>query len=156
MRSRLMRSCGISICCSTIRSFTPRHALDGRLHFVGLGPQDVEIVAVELDADLGLHAGEHLRDDVLQRLFGGDDRAGNLGQFLAHVGQDFLAAAARVRVEADDDFRHVHALGVLVEFGPAGAAAEGNHAANVLQPLFDHAGDPVGGLQRVARRQHAR
>ena len=37
------------------------HVLDGRLHLVGFRPQHVEVVAVELDADLGLHAGEHLR-----------------------------------------------------------------------------------------------
>ena len=93
-------------------------------------------------------------DDVLQRLFDGDDRAGHLRQLLADVGQDLLAAAVRVRVEGHDDLRHVHALGVLVEFGSARAAAEGDDAGNLLQPGFDHAGDAVGGLQRVAGRQH--
>ena len=44
----------------------------------------------------------------------------------ADVGHDFVAAAAEFGIEADDDFRHVHALGVLVQFGPARAAAEGH------------------------------
>ncbi len=47
-------------------------------------------------------------------------------------------------------------FGVFVQFGPAGAAAEGHHAGDIFQPLFDHAGDAVGGFQRVARRQQSR
>ncbi len=134
--------------------FHAGHPLDRRLHFVRFDPQHIQIIAVELDPDLGLHAGKHCPDDVLQGLFRRNDRAGNLSQFLAHVGHDFLAAAAQVRIEADDDFRHIHALGVLVEFGPARATPEGNHATDFLQTVFDHAGDPVGGLQGIARRQY--
>ena len=84
-----------------------------------------------------------MADEVSQRLLDRHDDAGHLRQFLAELLQHLLAAAARMRVETDDDLRGIYPLGMLVELRTARAAAEVEHALHVLDSLVDHPGDGV-------------
>ena len=90
-----MRSWGMSTCGSTCRSVTPGTSRDRRFHLLGLAAQHVEIVAVELDGNLRLHAREHVRNQVLQGLLDADHDAGDVGHAPRGSRRDFLA---RVRV----------------------------------------------------------
>src|SRR5690606_23045275 len=100
-------------------------------------------------------AGQHVRDQVSQWLFGGDHDARNLGQLLPDFLQNFLAAATRIGVEANDDFRNIDSLSVLIQFSPARAATERYYTLNFANPFIDHAGDAVRSRQRRSRwEQH--
>ena len=148
-------SCGISTCCSTIRSVTPGTSSDRRLDLLGRAAEHGQIVAVELDADLGLDAREHVRNQMLQRLLGGDDDAGHLGQ-LVRGGRQASPRGVRSEfgIEADDDLRNVDAFGMLVELGPAGAAAEaGDARAPCAIRSSTMAAMSIRRFQRRARRQ---
>ena len=45
-----------------------RHALDGRLDAVGGLDQDIEVIAMHLNRDLGIDARHHVADEVGKRL----------------------------------------------------------------------------------------
>ena len=123
------------------------------LHFLSLAPQNVEIIAVELDGHLRLDAGEHVRNQVRERLLDGGDDARNVGQRLADLLDDFFARAFGMRVDGGDDLRDVDALGMFVEFRATGLANEGGDVVDLLQSLlrpgpttsFDLASDVPGG-----------
>ena len=131
----------------------PVDTLDGRFQFLGFVAQHVQVVAKQLDGDLGFHAGDHVRDQMRQRLLDRRDDAGNVLQRVADLVDDLLARAGRVGIHRGDELADVDSLGVLVQFGPAGLADEGRQIGDLLQPLFDHLGDFVALGQRAARRQ---
>ena len=106
-------------------------------------PKLVEVVAEDLDRDLGVHAGEHVADQVRERLLGLDLDARHFGpQVGQHRFQELVAARADVRVHGQDVFADVDRLGVFVQFGPAGAAGEVQDG-------------PVGILRRLLHRLRA-
>ncbi len=138
--------------------FDPWDIGDCRPHLFRLVAEHRQIVAVELDADLRLHAGEHVTDEMRERLLDGDHHAGHLRKFFAHLFESRFTRLSRLRVEADDDFGNVDPFGVFVEFGAPRAAPEGMHFAvllHLLQAVVDHAGDMVRrGERRAGRQQH--
>ena len=85
--------------------------------------QRVEIVAVDLDHELRAHAREHVVEPMRDGLADGDAHR-QRREARANVGEHLLAAAAG-GLQVDVEFADVHAFGMLVELGPAGAAADG-------------------------------
>ena len=67
-----------------------RHVLDGRLDLLGRRRSVSRSSPYDLDGDLGVHAGEHVADQVRQRLLDLDVDAGH---FLAQLRR---AAAAMI------------------------------------------------------------
>ena len=124
------------------------------LQLLGQGAQSIEVVAEDLERDLGAHAREHVVEAVRDRL-PDIDGGGQHGEPRADVGDDLLAAAARA-LQVDVDLGRVHAFGMLVELGPARAAADGLHLGDLQdQPLGDQA-HPVGLGERDAGPQQHR
>ena len=89
---------------------------------LGERAQRVEVVAVDLERDLGAHAGEHVVEPVADRL-ADVDAAGQHTEARADIGQ--IACLPRSDAcESDVDLGGMHALGMLIELGAAGAAAD--------------------------------
>ena len=85
-------------------------------------PQRVEVVAVDLQRDLRAHAGQQVVEPVRDRL-ADIDRHRQHRQPRADVGVDLFLRTRRAD-EVDVELAEVHAFGMLVELGAAGAAAD--------------------------------
>ncbi len=90
-------------------------------------------------------------EPVGNRLADGDD-GGKYAQSLADVGENGFAGAIRLR-EVHVEFAIVDALGMLVELGPAGPAADGLHLGNLHYNFLGEAPDAVGLGKADARLQ---
>jgi hypothetical protein len=100
---------------------------------VGQTAQRVEVVAVDLQRDLRAHAGQQVVEAMADRLAdAGSDR--QAGQALPDVGNDLLAAAFR-RLQVHVHLGVMHALGMFVELGAAGAAADLGHLGHLASPV---------------------
>ena len=120
--------CSSSVCWMRLddRRRHAGHVLDGRLDLLGRLPQRVEVVAVDLDGDLGVDAGEHVADQVGQRLLDLDVDAGH---FLAQLGRAAARGSRRGCRPLSGFMLRMYSLaltgvGVLVQLGAAGAADE--------------------------------
>ena len=110
---------------------------------LSLGAQGGEVFAENLDCDLGAHAGEQVVDAVRDGLAEVDAEAGDRVEPGAEVVEDVLAAAGG-RLQFDLDLRGVDALGVVVEFGAAGAAAGLPDLGDFLDEFLGEGADAVG------------
>ena len=121
-----------------IGGVTPGTSTQRRPDLAGKLPQLVQVVAENLDGDLGVDAGEHVADQVRERLLDLDLDARHFGpQVGQHRFQELVAARAAVRVHGQDVLADVDRLGVFVQFGPARAAGEvQDRAVGVLRRLL--------------------
>ena len=85
-------------------------------------PQRVEVLAVDLHRDLRAHARQHVVEAMRDRL-ADIDRHRQHREPGADVGVHVVLGARGTR-EVDVELADVHAFGMLVEFGAAGAAAD--------------------------------
>jgi hypothetical protein len=111
--------------------------------------QRVEIVAVDLQRDLGAHAGQQVVEAVRDRLADVAHRRQHR-EAAADVGDD-LVAAALGGFQVDVHLAVVHALGMFVEFGAAGAAADLRDLGHGGDDLLGERADPVRLGKRRAR-----
>jgi hypothetical protein len=56
-----------------------RHRFDRLLHLLSFSAKEIQIVAVNLDANLSLDSGKHVRNQMRNRLFNCGDDTGNIG-----------------------------------------------------------------------------
>ena len=121
-----------------IGGVTPGTSDERRADLAGQLPELVQVVAENLDGDLGVDAGEHVADQVRERLLGLDLDARHFGpQVGQHRFQELVAASAGVWVHRQNVFADVDRLGVFVQFGPARAAGKvQNRAVRVLRRLL--------------------
>ena len=118
---------------------------------LGLATQRVQVVAINLDGDLRPHATQQVVNAVADGLANANG-GGQAGNAAADVGVD-LGHTALTGLEAQVQLRHMHALGVFVQLGPAGAAADVLDLRNAAQRLFSHGANAGGFGQRGARVQ---
>ena len=85
-----------------------------------------EIGPEHADRNRGARAGEHVVDAVADRLPYRDAGPRHPGEPLAHVGHD-LGQLVVVKVELRFHVRHVDALRLFVQFGPARASRGRDH-----------------------------
>ena len=115
--------------------------------------QGVEIVAIHFQRDLCAHAGEQVIEAMRDRL-ADVGRGRQRCQSAADVGDDVFTAA-RGGFEIHIHFGVMHALGMFVEFGAAGAPPGFRHFRYTRHQLFGERADAVGFGQRGARiKQH--
>ena len=102
------------------------NVLDRRLDVIRLRAEDRQVIAEKLDPDLGLDPGNHVRHEMLKRLLHFNVHAGHLLlQFRAELPDHLLAAAARLRVDSQDELGLTDRVDVLVQFGAAGKIPTG-------------------------------
>ena len=148
-----MRSCGIEICGSGTKSFTPGTPATIVCISLTLARSTSRSSPYSLMATCAWTPESMAEIKWAKRLLDAGDDAGDVGHRLADVVEHLLAAAPALGIEADDELGHVDADDVLVEFGPAGPGDESLDALDLLQPPLDHLGDLLGPLQRRSRRQ---
>ena len=119
---------------------------------VGESAQRVVVVAVDLERDLRPHARQHVVEAVRDRLADADARR-QRRQPRADLGENLLAAAFG-RAQIDVELAVVHALGVLVELGAAGAPADRADLGHLGDELLGEAADAIGFRQADAGLQH--
>ena len=90
---------------------------------LGQRPQRIEILAEELNDDLRPHAGEHVVEPMGDRL-ADIERHRQHCKARAQIGHDSVLAAPAF-LQVDLDLRGMHAFGMLVELGAAGAPSDG-------------------------------
>ena len=135
-------------CFSTCRSTRPDTFASFSRSPSADGAQRIEVVAEDFERDLGAHARQHVVEPVRDRL-ADIERDRQHGKALAEVGDDRALLRAR-GFEVDVDLGGMHAFGVLIELGTAGAPADRFHLRHVEnEPLGDQA-DPVGFGERDA------
>ena len=120
-------------------------------HLAGQTAQLVEVVAENLDRDLGLHPGKNVVDTVRNGLTHAHPHPGQRCEALADVGENFRFRAVG-RLQFEFDFRGIDLEHVLVTLGPAGAAGHGPGFGHTAEQLLGNAADAVAFLQRGARR----
>ncbi len=130
----------------------PGIGLEAVFEVGGEAAQGVVVVAVDLERDLRAHARQHVIEAMRDRLPDGD-ACRQHGQARADVGQHLFAAARRL-AQVDIELAVVDALGVLVELGAAGAAADRAHLRHVGDNLLGEAADAIGFGQADAGLQH--
>ena len=89
---------------------------------LGLPSQGIQIVAKQLDGDLGTHAREHVVDPVRNGLANGNSRW-QIGQTAADVALNLGHAALQLGrgQQAHIQLTHMDAFRVLIELGPSAA-----------------------------------
>lgn len=114
------------------------------------GKHPVQVVAEELDGDVGLRTGKHGVDPVRDRLADLHADALDLGETLPHVGHEFRPGTV-LEYERRFDLRGVHAQGVFVQLGTAGLAGDGLDFRDGKQDFLHRAAYPVALRQRDPR-----
>jgi hypothetical protein len=127
--------------------------MPGRREFLpevlGQRAQGVEILAEDLEGDLRAHAREHVVEAM-------GDRLADIGRHRQHgepgadVGDDRVLGPP-AGLERDLDLGGVDTLGMLVELGAAGAAADALHLRHLHDQALGDEPDPVALGQRDPR-----
>jgi hypothetical protein len=117
-----------------------RDALHAFARALRHGAQCAEMFAKDFHGDVRACAGKHVVDAVRDRLADGDVEAGDHREILAQCGKE-LRFGAVLHGERNFEFRGLHTLGVLIEFGAAGAAAHGGDFGKTEERLFNDAGE---------------
>ncbi len=108
----------------------------------GQSPDDIEVLAEELDDDLRTHTRKHVIQPMRYRLSDiQSDR--QHGQPRPQIGDDFFFLAPAGR-EIDFEFGRVHALGMFIEFRPTRAPSHGLHLGYAQYQLLGDQPDAVG------------
>ena len=115
----------------------------------GFFAEGVEVVAENLDRDLGLHTREEVVDAVGDGLAHAGEDAGDFGELGANFGEDF-GAGAFGGGEFEFDLGGVHLLHMLVAFGATSAATDGAHLGDFAEEVFSNLADARAFLQRGA------
>ena len=119
--------------------------------------QDVEVVAEQLDDELGPGAGDELVDAAGDRLAEGEGHAGNGRQGVPHLFGQFLAGLGRgpfpARLEHADVAGLLHPPGFEGDARLAGFADDRHELGELHQLLFDLAAHLHGFGQRDARQE---
>ena len=113
-------------------------------------PQLAEIVAEDLDRDLGADAGEQVVEPVRDRLAHVDGDAGDLVELVADLAEDRLSTALGLG-QIDVDLRVVDALRVLIELGATGPTAGGDDLGDLAHEALGERAEAVRFLERCTR-----
>ena len=127
--------------------FHSAHIRDRRFHLPGRPPQNLQIVAVELDRHLGLDPGEHVGNQVGKGLLDTGRDALHVGKGFPNLFESLLATLATVRVERCDELGSAHRHGVFVQFGTPRLPQEGPDLVDLLEPRLHLSGSFLGTLQ---------
>ncbi len=141
-------------CFSTCRSTRPGIVGEPLAQILRDGCAAFEIVAEDLERDLGAHAGQHVIEPMRDRL-PDIDRRPAAPRAARGCRRRSRPCCATTGFEVDLDLGGVHALGMLVEFGAAGAAADDLHLGHLEhQPLGDQADAIRFGERDAGIEQH--
>ena len=136
----------------------PGHGGKPLAGFLGEAAQGFEVVAENLQHDLRANARLQMIEPMADRLTD-RDRNRQHRELLADVRIDFGLRSCRAR-EVHIDFAEIDALGMLVEFGAAGAAPDRFHFGNLRKQTLGDEAEPMRLRKRnsgiVLDRKHQR
>ena len=104
--------------------------------------EHIKVGAEDFHSDLCGDAAEHVREPVADGLADICERARHAAEFLADLGEDFLAWASTF-LEFHVEFIYRHGHDVVVAFGASGAAAHAFHLGDFEQQLHTGVADGV-------------
>ena len=122
---------------------------DGITYFASQAEHAIEVIAEELDGNVGLCTAQHGVDAVADGLSYLDDGTGDTVQLLAHFGGEFAPASA-FQFKGGFQFADVHAQGMLVQFGASCLARHGLYFRDGHQQFFGTLPDAVTLFERNA------
>ena len=146
------RTNGTSICCSSDRSTTPWTPTHRITDVFAETAQRRQVVAEDLDGDVGARSGQHVVDAMRDRLTDRHVGARQRRETAPQVREQLRTRPRRV-AQADVDLRRFDALHVLVELGAARAARRRDDLRLREQNLLDPPANLVRLRQRCPRQR---